>query len=54
VTGPIRSTVAAGLVLALVALRVISHDSGRQVHVNRPGLVARMILGVVGAARTRG
>jgi hypothetical protein len=54
VTGPIRSTVAAGLVLALFALRVIAYDSGHQVHVNRPGLVARMILGVVGAARTRG
>ena len=52
-TGPIRSAVAA-LVLALVALRAIAHDSGRQVHQNRPGLVARMILGVVGVARTRG
>jgi pimeloyl-ACP methyl ester carboxylesterase len=34
--------------------RVIARGSGHQVHVNRPGLVARMVLAVVGAARTRG
>ena len=34
--------------------RVIARGSGHQVHVNRPGLVARMVLGVVGEAQTRG
>jgi hypothetical protein len=46
--------VAAGLVLAMVAMRVIARGRGHQVHVNRAGLLARMVLRVVGAAQTRG